>query len=103
MSDTIQSAYTEHVLAIRSLGEILTDAVAARYETPPGGARSSTDTTADIVLDPSRWALSQEVAVTADALRVATLTIRAHERALSAALDAWSGALRYGVNNVNST
>lgn len=101
-TETIEESYTQAIATLRDLGGILRPAVTARYEAPPGGAGPAStygvgDLTLDIVIDPRRLALSEEVDRTARTLRRISHLLGPHIPALRAALAHWEGQSNKGV------
>lgn len=89
-----QSAYTEIVTTLRDLGVILRPCVAAQYDAPPGGVGASdgiANPTLDIVADPRRLALSEEIHRTARAMTSAARQLNEHAQMLRTALTRWEG------------
>lgn len=98
MSETIQESYAALVLALRELGDALIPATAAQYEAPPrarsserGGAHGVNNPTLDIVLDPRRLALSEEIGRTSATLRQAARLVGQHTSSLRARTARWEG------------
>ena len=93
----IQESYNEQVTTMRALGTALIPAVAARYDAPPTGRSSPTDSrgirnpTLDIVTDPRRMAVSDAISAAETALRLATATLRPHIDTLRQAVARWEG------------
>ena len=93
----VKESYTDIVGTLRSLGSALIPATAAQYEAPPSGRTTGTDSkgvknpTLDIVSDPRRSALSDEVAATDVALRHARAILSPHIDALQQAVARWEG------------
>lgn len=91
---TTQGAFRDLVITVRELGEILSPAVAARYDAPPGGAGGGgqiPNPTLDIVLDPRRLALSDEVSKSTTDIRRVTRLLGEHTEALRRAVTRWEG------------
>lgn len=95
MSD-IRESYAAHVHAVRDLGAVLSYAVEARFQPPPLGAAKGgglvANPTLDIVLDPRRLDLSDEVRRTDAELRRATASINEKTTSLKAAVERWEGS-----------
>lgn len=93
-SPDVQTAYTELVMTLRDLGAALRPAVSARFTAPPGVVGASDgvrNPTLDIVSDPRRLALSEEVTRTARAMTSAARQLQAHTQVLATALTRWEG------------
>lgn len=94
--DTIQSAYTDHVEALKLLGSSLSAAVAVRFEAPPSmitqpSLTGVSNPTLDIVLDARRSDVSDAVNRAArDLRRMSAVTMEAHTKLL-AVIDRWEG------------
>lgn len=95
---TIHDTYGDLVQTMRELGRELIPANAARYEAPPqsGASKEKNDKgvknpTLEIVLDPRRQAVSDEIDATASALRQARALLAPHIPALRAAVARWEG------------
>lgn len=89
---TPESAYRDLVITLRELGRVLGPAVEARYDSPGSVASDGVpNPTLDVVIDPRRWALSDEVTKATYALRLADLNLTRRLAALDAALSAWEG------------
>lgn len=89
-----QAAYAEIVMTLRDLGAVLRPAVAAQYDAPPGGTGSAegpSNPTLDIVSDPRRLALSDEVRRTTRLMVSTAKTLTDHTQALRTALTRWEG------------
>lgn len=89
-----QSAYAEIVMTLRDLGAALRPAVAAQYDAPPSGtgAREGIpNPTLDIVSDPRRLELSDEVRRTTLAMVATARQLAGHATALRSALAQWEG------------
>lgn len=95
MSD-IRESYTDHVNAIRALGEVLAYAVEARFDAPPSGAAKGgglvSNPTLDTVLDPRRMGLSDSVRRVDIELRKHTAAITDKTNDLRAAVERWEGS-----------
>lgn len=93
-SPDAQRAYAEIVTTLRDLGSILGPCVAAQYDAPPGGVGVSegvANPTLDIVADPRRLALSEEVNRTIRSMVSAASQLSQHTQTLHAALARWEG------------
>lgn len=96
MSD-IKESYGDLVTTMRALGAALIPATAARYEAPPNGSSQTPsiggirNPTLDIVSDPRRSALSDEVSKTDTALRQARAILAPHINTLQHAVARWEG------------
>lgn len=97
---TIQQSYTDLVEVMRGLGAALIPATAAQFEAPPRArkikeavseSKGIPNPTLDVVLDPRRSAVSDEIASTAAALRQATATLAPHIKNLRRAVARWEG------------
>lgn len=95
---TVKESYADLVQTMRELGTALIPARAAQYEAPPqsGATREKNDRgvknpTLEIVLDPRRLALSEEIDATAAALRQARSVLAPHVPALRLAVSRWEG------------
>lgn len=94
--ETVQEAYTRTVLALRDVGDALRPAVAVQYEAPPGfvappAPNGIPNPTLDIVADPRRLALSEEIKKTTDDLRRFAPLIAHHAERLRRATARWEG------------
>ncbi len=92
---TVKEAYADLVGTMKELGAILGPATAVQYEAPPVGKQISSGSvrnpTLDIVTDPRRSALSDEISATASALRQARAILAPHVPALQQAVARWEG------------
>jgi hypothetical protein len=94
---SIKESYGDLVTTMKELGAALIPATAVQYEAPPNGAASALSVggvrnpTLDIVSDPRRSALSNEVAATDIALRQARALLGPHIDALQQATARWEG------------
>lgn len=94
---TVKESYGDLVDVMRALGAALIPATAAQYQAPPNGGAAPADSkgvrnpTLDIVTDPRRSALSDEVSATATALRQARAILTPHIPALQQAIARWEG------------
>lgn len=97
---TVGNHYLELVDTVQALSRALRPALAARYESPPqsrGSSDSVSETrgipnpTLDIVMDPRRLSLSDEIRKTSTAIRQANALLEAHTKDLNSALDRWEG------------
>lgn len=96
MTATIQTAYTDHVEALKALGSTLSAAVAVRYIAPPSMTPQPSisgipNPTLDIVLDTRRSFLSDEVTRAMHALQHITAQAEATNRYLLSAIGRWEG------------
>ena len=94
--DTIQSAYTDHVEALKLLGSSLSAAVAVRFEAPPSmitqpSLTGVSNPTLDIVLDTRRSDLSDAVSRAAIDLRRMTAAAMVVHAKLLTVIDRWEG------------
>ncbi|MGW5402681.1 DUF7169 domain-containing protein [Streptomyces sp. NPDC003952] len=90
----VHSAYATIVTTLRDLGAALRPAVAAQYTAPPGGTGSAdgiANPTLDIVADPRRLALSEEIHRTTRTLVSTADQLTNHTRTLLTALTRWEG------------
>ena len=100
MTTAIQESYTDLVQTLRDLGSALIPATAAQFEAPPRArvakeavseSKGIPNPTFDTTSDPRRWALSEEIASTTQALRQATALLGPHCTALRRAVARWEG------------
>ena len=93
----VRESYGDLVKTMKDLGAALIPATAVQYEAPPNGAAQTLSVggvrnpTLDIVSDPRRSALSDEVAATATALRQARAILGPRVTALQQATARWEG------------
>lgn len=96
----IQESYTDLVATMKDLGAALIPATAAQYEAPPrthvskesvSESKGIKNPTLDIVMDPRRMGLSDEIAATAAALRQARALLDPHRELLRQAVARWEG------------
>jgi hypothetical protein len=90
----VQRAYADLVMTLRDLGAVLRPAVAAQYDAPPGGTGSAegiSNPTLDIVSDPRRLALSEEIHRTARSMAASHRQLEAHAQTLRTAFARWEG------------
>jgi hypothetical protein len=97
----VKESYQDLVETMRALGSALIPATAAQYDAPPR-MRPSKDSvseskgvrnpTLEIVLDPRRLGLSEEIDATATALRQARALLNPHVHALQTAVARWEGS-----------
>lgn len=92
---TVKDSYADLVGIMKELGAILGPATAVQYEAPPVGKLVSSGSvrnpTLDIVADPRRSALSDEISATSAALRQARAILAPHAPALRQAVARWEG------------
>lgn len=96
----LRASYVEACAALKALANLVVAADDAQHEPPPGavyGKGTEGDMagignpTLDVVLDPRRAGLADEVRELDEYLRVSTLSMRARAARLEAALDRWQG------------
>ena len=97
MPTEIETAYADHVEALRALGSLLTTATAVQFIAPPRMApQTSTNgipnPTLDIVLDKRRSEVSDAVIGATRSLRRQTAQAIATAGTLSSALARWEGS-----------
>lgn len=91
---TPENAFNDLCNTLRRLQEVLPAAIAVRYEAPAGAHRAGDhvpNPTLDAVLDPRRWALSEQVSKVAFQLRVADVQLTTTLNDLDRALAEWEG------------
>lgn len=95
MSDSTRTDYSTLVQTLRGLGAALGPAVEVQHDAPVGGAAKGPglvpNPTSDIVFDPRRMALSDEIEKTSVAIRKATALLYPHINTLTNATRRWEG------------
>jgi hypothetical protein len=95
---TAKDSFKQLIDTMTRLGGVLSPAIVAQYEAPPGGSASKDSAyngvpnpTLDTVLDPRRLALSDQIRAANSALLKARAILDPHIPALHAAVSRWEG------------
>ncbi|MDT8915796.1 hypothetical protein [Amycolatopsis sp. PS_44_ISF1] len=94
----VKESFKQLIDTMTRLGGVLSPAIDAQYEAPPGTRASKvpasngvSNPTLDTVLDPRRLALSDEIRSTRLALLKARAILEPHIPALHSAVNRWEG------------